>query len=975
MAVRWSSENVVAEYKDLQANCMAVDCVGHYGLLGGRRLLALVDLHKPSDAVKKFARNSKWEISAMRWNPHQSHGNLFVTASNQRADIFAWAEGQAGTKAGLKSHTRVISDLDWSPFDPNILATCSMDTFTFLWDIRDARRPHVSLQAVAGVSQVKWNKVNTNLLATTHDGDIRIWDPRKGTSPVQYIAAHLSKIHGLDWSPGNEFTLATSSQDCTVKFWDVTSPRKATSMLSSSAPVWRARFTPFGQGMVTVVVPQLRRGENSLLLWNKNDLLQPVHTFVGHTDVVLEFEWRKQVGVDGGDYQLVTWSKDQSLRIWRIDPHLQKLCGPDSNDELLLDNVDDMEEIDGTNIQSVIGIADGERLSPDDLSPLQSTPPSKQIPSMTEQISPHQPKTLHQEFSLVNINIPNVTVDEMDAFKRTCTVSVVSSKHLVKLIMSFPVTYPNNAAPTFQIAQPTTIDQNNQTKLLKVLKDTSLQHVKRNRSCLEPCLRQLVSCLGNITLEERVTPDSDTPYNLQQPVIQQPTFLPLYSYGSFQDSSIPFPRTSGARFCGAGHLVTFTRSSDLKKSTTEITPKSLSALSAYTQSHYNVRTPQQSQPFNLIFNMPRSPPNNDGVSISNFYNYKGKQRLRPKKSLNKESSEHSSRSKKSSSSKMCRVMIYDASVLLPIHKYLAENYVLNPSNVQETCTKNASVAASIGRKDLAQMWSLAALSASPMLSSSPNPDAGPPWAYMPFGRNLIKSWLDHYSIMHDVQTLAMICCVFGAKDGKPKQISTTSSPDRSQFTDSGSDYSTIVSAEDEFASSFSHSWSFPGIKLKRSNSWSDSFEDYKFSEVRDPADIEREKHEENMKFLDSSVICQYDQFKIAYARILYLWGLHNKVAEVLKYVSTPPPGHKGIEFVTLCQICHKESRGVQCGHCKNYAFQCSICHIAIKGASNFCLACGHGGHAEHMKDWFIKHTICPTGCGCNCLKDNPMVGI
>ena len=38
---------------------------------------------------------------------------------------------------------------------------------------------------------------------------------------------------------------------------------------------------------------QLRRGENSLLLWNLTDLSNPVHSFVGHTDVVLEFGWRR----------------------------------------------------------------------------------------------------------------------------------------------------------------------------------------------------------------------------------------------------------------------------------------------------------------------------------------------------------------------------------------------------------------------------------------------------------------------------------------------------------------------------------------------------------------------------------------------------------------------------------------------------------------------------------------------------------
>lgn len=40
---------------------------------------------------------------------------------------------------------------------------------------------------------------------------------QEGTSPVQYIAAHLSKIHGLDWNPNSKSELATCSQDCSVK--------------------------------------------------------------------------------------------------------------------------------------------------------------------------------------------------------------------------------------------------------------------------------------------------------------------------------------------------------------------------------------------------------------------------------------------------------------------------------------------------------------------------------------------------------------------------------------------------------------------------------------------------------------------------------------------------------------------------------------------------------------------------------------
>lgn len=53
----------------------------------------------------------------------------------------------------------------------------------------------------------------------------------------------IFQIHGLDWSPTHENQLATASQDCTVKFFDITNPRRAENILTTSSPVWRARYT------------------------------------------------------------------------------------------------------------------------------------------------------------------------------------------------------------------------------------------------------------------------------------------------------------------------------------------------------------------------------------------------------------------------------------------------------------------------------------------------------------------------------------------------------------------------------------------------------------------------------------------------------------------------------------------------------------------------------------------------------------
>ncbi|CAH1780353.1 unnamed protein product [Owenia fusiformis] len=995
MAGRWSSEIVVAEYKDLQANCMAVDCSGKHALLSGRKLLAVVELDKPTENIRKIPRQSKWEVSATQWNPHSSHSNLLVTASNQKAEVIGITEGTITQQCSLKAHTRVISDLDWSKFEPNIITTCSVDTYAFIWDIRDARKPAISLQAVAGASQVKWNRVSGNLLATTHDGDIRIWDPRKSTSPIQYIAAHLSKIHGLDWSPNNELQLATSSQDCTVKFWDVNNPRRATSVLSSASPVWRARYTPFGTGLVTVVVPQLRRGENSLVMWNTNSLTQAKHTFVGHTDVILDFHWRCiQEGTK--DYQLVTWSRDQSLRIWKVDPQLQRMCGHevlDLSGELegveqgVSPVLDASSPVDSNTLQVPDSKLSGEALS--------VTPPGVPVPIMVKSPQNQMPKNLQQEFLLVNIDIPNVTVNEMDHVARTCTITAISGKHVVKLIMSFPAAYPNNAAPSFQFGTPNNLEKTVQAKVIKVLQDTSLLHIKHNRSCLEPCLRQLVSFLDNLTMEERKTPDSDTPYNLQQaPVasaIQTPSFMPLYNYSpysSFTDSGIPFPRTSGARFCGSGYLVMFTRHTHkllVRKisSNEKITPRAMSALSQFAQ------PPQQAMP-NINLNIGwglygRSPPTSD-VSISNYYHFKDKkqrssQRTRGKLKLKDGTDFRTGRGDNATSPKKHQkparkagpVVIYNTGCLLPIQRQLGEKYVIDSDNIEEACTKNANLAASLGRKDLAQMWSMVAIANNKMLKPGEDPDKGAPWAMSPFGRNLIESLIEYYSSLYDVQTLAMLCAVFSEKcDPRnppvlpPTQMNRSTSQDPAAVqVDTDSHYLTIHS------SGVNSTWNISAVKLKRSSSWTEAFEDYNYNQELgfgvDSKQLELEQHEANMLILDPAKRHQYDAFKKAYANILYQWGLMEQRNEILKFVSTPPEPHKGIEFVTVCHHCRKEVRGAQCGSCKYAGLQCSICHIAVKGSSNFCLSCGHGGHTGHILDWFQTHDVCPTGCGCSCI--------
>lgn len=64
--------------------------------------------------------------------------------------------------------------------------------------------------------------------------------------------------------------------------------------------------------------------------------------------------------------------------------------------------------------------------------------------------------------------VPLLFVLQMDAADRSCTVSVHCSNHRVKMLVTFPAQYPNNAAPSFQFINPTTITSAVKAKLLKV---------------------------------------------------------------------------------------------------------------------------------------------------------------------------------------------------------------------------------------------------------------------------------------------------------------------------------------------------------------------------------------------------------------------------------------------------------------------------------------------------------------------------
>uniref|UniRef100_A0A0V0G8I0 Putative conserved wd40 repeat-containing protein n=1 Tax=Triatoma dimidiata TaxID=72491 RepID=A0A0V0G8I0_TRIDM len=914
MTAMWSSEYSVAEHQDLEATAMAVDWSGVFILLAGRKYLGLKNLMDASDALKKFPRHCKHDVGSAEWSPLQK--DLCAISTNQKVEVLSWTKNNLSLVNTLAAHTRIVNNLNWHKFDANMIATCSIDTFTYVWDLRDSRRPVMAFSTVAGTTQVKWSRHSHHCLATAHGGDLRLWDRRKGTAPVQYITAHQTNIHCLDWSPMQASQLATASQDCTVKFFDASNPQMTESMLTSAAPVWRAKYTPFGNGLLMVVIPPMRRGDNSLLLWNLTNLNSPVHSFVGHADVVLEFDWGKRA--DSVDYQLITWSKDQTLRIWQIEPYLQKLCRIDNesdatletpltslNSEMILSNMTMGEDTNLNNEVSCLNIGDSN-----------CTTGEASLPVIIS-----QPKSLEQEFSLLKTNIQNVTVDCMDPEERECTVTASVNNTTVVLHILFPVGYPHGIPPTFEFAGTTNVNADWKNKIMKLLKHSAQQRVKKNRPCVESCIKQLV-----FTLEELSQPADRE--KLQQLQMQATLFNSPSLNVKFQNSCIPFPRTSGAKFCGVGTLICFARTYKGLQSlmrADKSTPRSLSALNAYSGSP---------------------------LTVSSYYVH---EKVNPPKPKVRRTLSKSHKITKAT------VILYDVSRLLPIRKDLAEKYVLNTDDVVGMCEENSRIAASVGRLDLAHTWSLAALAATPATMDDRDDDF--PWPQHPLAIGLVHQLIEHYAKQFDIQTAAMLCCAFG---NRTQTLEAPKSKTTKSISPGGSPYHTLHQVDSSI-----EGWSLPIFRQNRSNSWSECPDDFNIVDIVVHSPWDTESTKPIRVALGESWL--YDEYKRAYAEILHRWHLLDARAQVMKYVPCNSEVHQGIELEAECPYCKQIISEPYCINCKYPMLLCIVCHTAVRGGANVCLVCGHGGHTRHLLDWFATNSVCPSGCGCQCLIETAAV--
>jgi ribosome assembly protein RRB1 len=149
------------------------------------------DTSKYNKPVHTISVHGKAEGFAMDWAASiGSNGNvsgLRLVTGDIASKIYLTTTNTSGFTTSpnpFSSHTSSVEDLQWSPSEGTVFASCSADQSIRVWDIRvKGRRSAMAVERAhsSDVNVISWNKVASTsylLVSGGDEGNIKVWDLR-----------------------------------------------------------------------------------------------------------------------------------------------------------------------------------------------------------------------------------------------------------------------------------------------------------------------------------------------------------------------------------------------------------------------------------------------------------------------------------------------------------------------------------------------------------------------------------------------------------------------------------------------------------------------------------------------------------------------------------------------------------------------------------------------------------------------------
>ncbi|KAM8826998.1 glutamate-rich WD repeat-containing protein 1 [Synchiropus picturatus] len=192
-----------------------------------------------SVAMAAFLKQQKEAMALFSFSGHMTEGFAIdwspvvpgrLVSGDCNKNIHVWEPQEGGTswkidQRPFSSHTKSVEDLQWSPTEATVFASCSVDQSIRIWDIRAP--PNSMLSANEGhtsdINVISWNQSEPFLLSGGDDGLLKVWDLRqfKSGKPVANFKQHSAPITSVEWNPVDSSVFAASGADDVVSQWDL----------------------------------------------------------------------------------------------------------------------------------------------------------------------------------------------------------------------------------------------------------------------------------------------------------------------------------------------------------------------------------------------------------------------------------------------------------------------------------------------------------------------------------------------------------------------------------------------------------------------------------------------------------------------------------------------------------------------------------------------------------------------------------
>ncbi|MED6183536.1 hypothetical protein PIB30_038762 [Stylosanthes scabra] len=233
------------------------------------------------DGLCKYARYSKFEVRGVLRNADFNNpANVICSLSFDRdGDYFA--------SAGISKKIKV--------FDFNALCDDSVDIHYPVFEMSNESK----------LSCVCWNNYIKNYLASTdYDGVVKLWDASTGQEFSQ-LTEHEKRAWSVDFSPVCPTKLASGSDDCSVKLWNI-SERNSLGTITNVANVCCVQFSAHSSHLLA-----FGSADYSTYCYDTRNLRSPWCVLAGHRKAVSYVKF-----LDSGT--LVSASTDNTLKIWDL---------------------------------------------------------------------------------------------------------------------------------------------------------------------------------------------------------------------------------------------------------------------------------------------------------------------------------------------------------------------------------------------------------------------------------------------------------------------------------------------------------------------------------------------------------------------------------------------------------------------------------------------------------------------------------